>query len=69
MQMSNQEISEVLASFMPKFLSLSQGNKLLQFQLNDADDKQTVAAATIHSSRSNQPFAEEHTFWLFYTLF
>ena len=55
--MSNQEISEV-----PKFQSLSQGNKLLLFQMNDADDKQTVVAAIILSSRSNQPFTEEHIF-------
>ena len=67
--MSNQEISEVLASFLPKFQSLSQGNKLLLFQLNDADDKQTVVAAIIQSSQSNQPFAEEHIFRLFLTLF
>ena len=55
----------MLASFLPKFQSLSQGNELLLFQLNDADDKQTVVAATIHSSRNNQPFAEELIFRLF----
>ena len=63
--MSNKEISEVLASFLPKLQSLSQDKKLMLFQLNDVDDKQSVVTATIHSSRNNQFFADEHIFGLF----